>query len=301
VEDFAGQWLQFRGLESHEPDRKKFQQYTEYTRMSIAKETELFFANMIREDRPVTDLLDGKYTFLNQRLAEFYGVSGVKGAEFRKVDLTGTPRQGVLTQASALIMSSYANRTSPVLRGKWVLENILNAPPPPPPPDVPTLDEAAVGTTASLREQLEKHRANAVCASCHSRMDPLGFALENFDAIGQWRTKDGKFPIDASGQLPDGRKFEGAQGLESVLMAEPDAFARAMTEKMLTYALGRGLESYDRTTVNAIVAGMAKDGYRFSSLVLGIVNSLPFQQRRATPVKSAADREGEKPKNVPRG
>jgi hypothetical protein len=293
VEDFGGQWLQFRGLESHEPDRKKFQQYTEYTRMSIAKETELFFANMMREDRPVTDLLDGKYTFLNQRLAEFYGIPGVKGAEFRKVDLTGTDRQGVLTQASVLTISSYANRTSPVLRGKWVLENILNSPPPPPPPDVPTLDEAAVGTTASLREQLEKHRANAVCASCHSRMDPLGFALENYDAIGQRREKDGRFPIDASGQLPDGRKFEGAKGLSGVLMSDPNAFAKAMTEKMLTYGLGRGLEPYDRPAVNRIVAGMASDHYRFSSLVLGIVNSLPFQELRS------ADSKGIKPKNVP--
>lgn len=298
VQDFGGQWLQFRGLESHEPDRRKFQQYTEYTRMSIAKETELFFANLMQEDRPVTDLLDARYTFLNQRLAEFYGIPGVQGADFRKVDLTGTTRQGVLTQASVLTISSYANRTSPVLRGKWVLENMLNAPPPPPPPDVPQLDEAAVGSTASLRVQLEKHRANAVCASCHSRMDPLGFALENYDAIGQWRAKDGKFPIDASGQLPDGRRFEGAGGLSGVLMADPGAFAKAMTEKMLTYALGRGVEAYDKAAVTRIVAGMAADQYRFSSLVLGVVNSLPFQQRRA--VQSKPETTGEKQKNVPR-
>ena len=201
----------------------------------------------------------------------------MQGAEFRKVDLTGTNRQGVLTQASVLTMSSYANRTSPVLRGKWVLENILNAPPPPPPPGTPGLDEAAVGVSASLREQLEKHRANPVCASCHSRMDPLGFALENYDAIGQWRDKDGKFPIDASGQLPDGRKFAGANGLAAILMSDPNAFAKAMTEKMLIYALGRGLEAYDRPVVNQIVAGLAANQYRFSSLVLGIVNSVPFR------------------------
>ena len=213
----------------------------------------------MREDRPVTDLIDGKYTFLNQRLAEFYGVPGVQGAEFRKVDLTGTNREGVLTQASVLTMSSYANRTSPVLRGKWVLENILNAPPPPPPPGTPGLDEAAVGVSGSQREQLEQHRANPVCASCHSRMDPLGFALENYDAIGQWRDKDGKFPIDASGRLPDGRKFTGANGLAAILMSDPNAFAKAMTEKMLIYALGRGLEAYDRPVVNQIVAGTGRE------------------------------------------
>ena len=287
VDDFGGQWLQFRGLESHEPDRKKFQQYTEYTKMSTQKETELFLGYLMREDRPITDLIDAKYTFLNQRLAEFYGIPGVQGAEFRKVDLTGTNRQGVLTQASVLTMSSYANRTSPVLRGKWVLENILNTPPPPKPNGVPDLDEKAVGVSASLREQLEKHRANAVCASCHSRMDPLGFALENYDAIGQWRDKDGKFPIDASGQLPDGRKFVGAKGLTDILTSDPKVIAKAMTEKLLIYALGRGLESYDRPVVNQIVAGLAADQYRFSSLVLGIVNSVPFQERRAAPRTSS--------------
>jgi hypothetical protein len=180
-------------------------------------------------------------------------------------------------------MSSYANRTSPVLRGKWVLDNILNTPPPAKPNDVPSLDETAVGVSASLREQLQQHRANAVCASCHSRMDPLGFALENFDAIGQWRDKDGKFPIDASGELPDGRKFVGAKGLADILMSDPNAFAKAITEKLLIYALGRGLETYDRPAVNHIVAGLAANQYRFSSLVLGIVNSVPFEERRAVP------------------
>jgi hypothetical protein len=249
--------------------------------MSIQKETALFLEHLLHEDRPITDLIDGKYTFLNQRLAEFYRIPGVQGASFRKVDLTGTNRQGVLTQASVLTMSSYANRTSPVLRGKWVLENILNAPQPPPPPGTPGLDEAAVGVSASQREQLEQHRANAVCASCHSRMDPLGFALENYDAIGQWRDKDGKFPIDASGRLPDARQFTGANGLAAILMSDPNAFAKAMSEKMLIYALGRGLKAYDRPVVNQIVGGLAANQYRFSSLVLGIVNSVPFQERRA--------------------
>jgi hypothetical protein len=249
--------------------------------MSIAKETELCLEHLMREDRPITDLIDAKYSFLNQRLAEFYGIPGVQGSEFRKVDLTGTNRRGVLTQASVLTMSSYSNRTSPVLRGKWVLDNILNTPPPPRPDGVPDLDETAVGVSASLREQLQAHRANAVCASCHSRMDPLGFALENYDAIGQWRDKDGKFPIDASGQLPDGRKFAGANGLADILMSNPNGFAKSMTEKMLIYALGRGLETYDRSAVNQIVANLAANQYRFSSLVLGIVNSIPFQDRRA--------------------
>ncbi len=301
VDNFAGQWLQFRALESHEPDRKKFQEYTEYTRMSIQKETELFFQNLMREDRPVTELLNGNYTFLNERLANFYGIPGVTGPEFRKVDLTGTNRKGVLTQASILTVSSYANRTSPVIRGKWILENILNSPPPPPPPNVPSLDESAVGTTASLREQLEKHRANSVCASCHSRMDPLGFSLENYDAIGEYRTKDGKFPIDSSGQLPDGRKFQGASGLVDVLMSKPDAFTQAMTEKMLTYALGRGLESYDRPVVKQVVSRLAEKNYRFSALVWEVVNSLPFQERRATPANTVVrqSNKGDQTSHVP--
>lgn len=300
VDDFGGQWLQFRALESHEPERKRFQQYTEYTRMSMQKETELFFANIIREDRPITDFLNANYTFLNDRLADFYGIPGVKGAEFRKVDLTGTNRQGVLTQASVLTVSSYSNRTSPVIRGKWVLENILNSPPPPPPADL-NLNENDIGVTSSLREQLEKHRANAVCASCHSRMDPLGFALENYDAIGQWRTTDGKFPIDASGQLPDGRKFEGAKGLVDVLMFDPNAFAKATAEKMLTYALGRGLEPYDRPAVNKIVVKSATNRYRFSSFVLGVVTSLSFQERRAASAAAIAHQtqsKGERAQNV---
>ena len=196
------------------------------------------------------------YTFLNDRLAEFYGIPGVKGSEFRKVDISATPRRGVLTQASVLIASSYVNRTAPTIRGKWILENILNAPPPPP-PDVPSLDDSGVGKSVSLREQMEKHRANAVCASCHARMDPIGFALENYNAIGQWRDKDGKFPIDASGKMPDGRTFSGAPGLVKILSTNPQQFAKTITDKMLTYALGRGLESYDTPTVEKIAAQLA--------------------------------------------
>ncbi len=281
VDNFAGQWLELRRLESAVPDRDKFPQFEEYLRISMRKESELFLQNMMREDRPVLDLLNAKYTFLNQRLAEFYGIKGVEGPEFRKVDLTGTRRGGILTQASVLTVSSYATRTSPVLRGKWVLENLLNAPPPPPPPNVPPLEETKAGTSASLRQVMEAHRANALCASCHSKMDPLGFGLENFNAIGEWRDKDGQFPIDSSGVLPDGKTFQGSDQLKAILLQNKDAFASAITEKMLTYALGRGLERFDRPAVQQITGKLAAGDYKFSTLVTGIVESLPFQQRRS--------------------
>jgi hypothetical protein len=280
VEDFGGQWLRTRALESHTPDRTRFPEFTDYTRMSMRRETELFFAHVLREDRPVLDFLDASYTFLNQRLAEFYGVPGVKGHEFHKVDLTGSRRGGVWRHASVLTVSSYANRTSPVLRGKWVLETLLNAPPPPPPPDVPTLDEKDLGKSVSLREQLEKHRSNPTCASCHARMDPLGLALEHFDAIGRWRDKDGRLTIDASATLADGRTVAGPDGLAAILEADHAAFAECLAEKMLTYALGRGLDRSDRKTVKALAQRMAREDYRFSSLVLGIVRSEPFQTRK---------------------
>ncbi|HEX4795969.1 MAG TPA: DUF1592 domain-containing protein [Humisphaera sp.] len=283
VENFGGQWLLTRALESHVPDRAKFTEFTDYTRMSMKKETDLFFQSIISDDRSVLDFLDGNYTFLNQRLAEFYGIPGVKGQEFRKVDLAGTPRGGVLTQASVLTVSSYANRTSPVLRGKWILDNIVNSPPKPPPADVPNLDESTLGKSVSLREQLEKHRANATCAACHSRMDPLGFALEHFDAIGQWRETDGAAAIDDSGSLPDGRSFKGAAGLREILRADPDAFTDCFADKLLTYALGRGLEPFDRPTVRQITRKSAADNYRFSSVVLGIVESAPFQMQKDAP------------------
>jgi hypothetical protein len=228
----------------------------------------------------VTEFVDADYTFLNQRLAEFYGIAGVKGHEFRKVDLAGSRRGGVWRHASVLTVSSYPGRTSPVLRGKWILENLLNTPPPPPPPDVPVLNEKEVGKSVSLREHLEKHRSNAACASCHARMDPLGLALEHFDAIGRWREKDGRFPIDDSATLADGSAVKGPDGLAAVLGSDPRAFAGCLTEKMLIYALGRGLDRSDRRVVKAIVEQMAGENYRFSSLVLGIVQSEPFQTRR---------------------
>jgi hypothetical protein len=235
---------------------------------------------VVRQDLSILDFVDGNYSFINERLARFYNITGVAGPEFRKVDLSGSQRGGLLTQASVLTVSSYATRTSPVLRGKWILENLLNAAPPPPPPDVPNLDEAKIGQSASMRVQLEEHRKNPTCASCHARMDPLGFGLENFDAVGQWRTEDGKFPIDASGTLPDGRIFKGPQELRAILRTDRDAFAEALTEKLLTYALGRGLERYDRIAVKKISERLAAENYRFSALVLEIVKSLPFQMRR---------------------
>jgi mono/diheme cytochrome c family protein len=281
AEQFGGQWLQFRALESLTRDRDKFPEFEDYLRLSMRRETELFVETIIRSDRSVLDFINGRYSFLNERLARHYGIPNVVGPEFRQVDLTATPRGGVLTQGSVLAVSSYATRTSPVLRGKWVLDNLLNAPPPEPPADVPNLDETKIGTAASMREQLEEHRKNAICASCHRRMDPLGFGLENFDAVGAWRTMEGKFPIDASGQLPDGRRFSGPDELRTILSADRDAFARAITSKLLTYGLGRGLERYDTRTIKLIASRLPSYDYKFSGLVLEIVNSLPFQSRRS--------------------
>jgi hypothetical protein len=265
-------------------NRERYPDFDEYLRQSMRRETQTFVEHVIRDDRSILDFIDARYSYLNERLARHYGIEGVAGPEFRRVDLTGTPRGGVLTHASVLAVSSYATRTSPVLRGKWVLDNLLNAPPPDPPPDVPNLDEKQIGTTASLRVQLEQHRKDPICASCHRRMDPLGFGLENFDAIGAWRTSDGAFPIDAKGVLPGGHEFNGPEELRAVLAKQPDAFARCMTSKLMTYALGRGLERYDTRTVNAIAARLPASQYRFSALVIEIVNSLPFQARkRVTP------------------
>jgi len=288
VENFAGQWLELRNLDSARPDPERFPDFDEDLRNAMGQETRLFFETVIHEDRSILDFIDGKYTFLNERLAKYYGIPGVTGKEFRRVDLNSDERSGVLTQASVLTVSSYPTRTSPVLRGKWILENFLNDPPPPPPPGVPNLNEAAIGTTASLRQQLEQHRANPACAVCHTRMDPLGLGLENYDAVGRWRTKDGKFAVDATGTLPGGRTFRSPAELKEILKSDRDAFARCLTEKMLTYALGRGLERYDRPAVNLICRRLAAGEYRFSRLVLGIVQSSPFEMRH-----------GEAPGNTP--
>jgi len=281
VWNFGGQWLQFRALESVKPDLERFPEFDDYLRQSMRRETELLFESIVREDKSILDLLDAKYTFVNERLARHYGIPGVVGPEFRAISTAGLPRAGVLGHASVLTVSSYATRTSPVLRGKWILSNLLGAPPPDPPAGTPRLDEKSVGKNASLRQQLEAHRSDTTCSACHSRMDPLGFGLENYDAVGRWRDKDGGFAIDASGALPDGRSFKGPGELASLLQADREEFALAFTSKLLTYALGRGLERYDRATVRSIAAHAAEDEHRFSRVVLEIVKSLPFQSRRA--------------------
>ncbi len=294
VENFAGQWLQFKNIDVVRPDQQKFPVFDDALRLSMRRETELFLEHIVREDSSVLDLLDADYTFLNERLARFYGVPGIAGPEFRRVDVRNLNRGGgILAHASVLTVSSYSTRTSPVLRGKWILENLLNAPPPAPPPGVPPLDETKA-SSGTLRQQMEEHRKNPACASCHSRMDPLGFGLENFNAIGAWRTKDGAFPVDASGTLPDGRAFQSPAELKSLLQADRERFVKGMAERMLIYALGRGLERFDRPVVNAIAAQLPAANYKFSALVMGIVNSLPFQNRRPREVSRVAATIGEK-------
>ena len=280
IENFAGQWLELRNLDSIRPDPDEFPQFNAQLRKAMYTETEMFVTAVVREDRSILDFLNGKYTFLNERLAKFYGIHGVTGNEFRRVSLDGTERSGVITQASVLTVTSYPTRTSPVLRGKWILENVLNAPPPPPPPGVGSIDAQGGPLSGTMRQQMEKHRASPMCAGCHTRMDPLGFALENYNAVGQWRTHEGNFPIDASGTLPNGRKFDGPAELKSILASNKQAFAQCLTEKFMTYALGRGLEEYDRRAEDSITAALAAHDYRFSALINGIVNSAPFQMGR---------------------
>jgi hypothetical protein len=282
--NFAGQWLEIRNLDTAQPDPKKFPDWNAELRDAMKMETTLSFEHVLKEDRSIAEFLKSDYTFLNERLARFYGIDGVTGPEFRRVALATEQRGGLLSQASVLTVSSYPNRTSPVIRGKYVLGNILGAPPPPPPPDVPNLDEAAVTTAGSMRQQLEKHRTDAVCASCHARMDPLGFGLENYDAIGRWRATDGTFPVDSSGTLPDGRTFSGPAEMRAILIGQLPQFSRTLIEKMMTYALGRGLRSYDRQTVDRINQNIAAGDYRLQSMILQIVESLPFQSRRGEDV-----------------
>jgi hypothetical protein len=289
-ENFAGQWLETRSLDAVAPDRTRFPAWSRELGDAMRTETRLFFEAVLRENRSISDFIDGRFTFLNGRLARHYGIAGVDGPDFRRVDLTTDERSGVFTQASVLTVSSYPTRTSVVLRGKFLLENVLNAPPPPPPADVPALDDAPVGLARSLREQTEAHRAVPLCASCHVKMDPLGFALENYDAIGRWRREDGKLPLDVTGELPNGRRFTGPAELKALLKDSMPAFARSLAEKMLTYAIRRGVEPYDRLVVRDLVRQMAENDYRLQTLILGIVKSVPFQQRRGertAPVQEA--------------
>ncbi|MCY4511191.1 MAG: DUF1588 domain-containing protein, partial [Acidobacteria bacterium] len=251
-------------------------------RDAFGRETELFLEHQMRDDRPLVELLTADHTFLNERLARFYGLRNVYGAHFRRVQMPDPRRAGLLGHASILTVTSYATRTSPVVRGKYLLDNILGAPPPPPPPNVPALEETgAAGAGASIREQMEQHRQSPACASCHQRMDPLGFALENFDGIGQWRDRDGGAPIDASGLLPDGTAFTGPADFREALLERRGEFVRTVTEKLLTYALGRAVGAHDMPAVRRILGESASDDHRWSSLILGIVESRPFQMRRA--------------------
>jgi mono/diheme cytochrome c family protein len=281
VANFAGQWLHLRNVETVKPDPVVLP-FDEALRQAFLAETTLFVSSIFREDRSLLDLISADYTFLNQRLAEHYGIPRVYGSQFRRVTLTDANRRGLLGQGSVLTVTSYPNRTSVVQRGKWILENLLGTPPPPPPPDVPELKASHDGKALSMREQMQVHRANAVCAACHARMDPIGFALENYDAVGRWRTTDAGAPIDASGTLPDGTGFEGPAGLGQLFLTKyRDDFVRTATEKLLTYALGRGVEYYDYPAIRSIDREAARDNYRISSLILAIVKSTPFQMRRA--------------------
>jgi hypothetical protein len=283
VDNFAGQWLYLRNLDSAHPDMRLFAGFDDNLRQAFRKETELFFNSVAREDRSVLELLSANYTFLNQRLAEHYGVPNVYGSRFRRVTFPpDSPRGGLLGQGSVLTVTSYATRTSPVQRGKWILANLLGIPPPPPPATVPPLTEhEGVGKTVTMRERMAEHRANPACAGCHQLMDPVGFSLENYDAVGRWRTAEDGQRIDASGGLPDGGKFEGVAGLRRALLARPDVFARTFAEKLLTYALGRGVEWYDQPAIRRMENDARGADYRFSSFILGIVNSTPFQMRRS--------------------
>jgi len=282
VKSFAGQWLQLRSLERITPDRKNFPDFDADLRQSMLRETELFFETVLKEDRSILDFIDGRFTFVNGRLAKHYGIAGdFKGDTFRRIDLDGVQRSGVLTHASVLTITSNPTRTSPVLRGKYVLEEILGTPPPPAPPDVPELPEGDKGElVGSLRQRLEQHRSNAVCASCHQKMDPIGFGMENYDGIGKWRTMDGKHPVDPTGIMPTGEAFKTPAELKAMLLARKNEFARTLAEKMLTFALGRGLEYYDKCAVDDLVRALEYNDYRFSSLVTAIAQSDPFTKRR---------------------
>jgi mono/diheme cytochrome c family protein len=283
VKNFIGQYLYLRNIERILPDSGSFPNFDENLRPAMAKETELVVESTLREDRSVADLLTTDYTYLNQRLAEHYGIKGIYGNEFRRVALTDARRHGLLGQASILTVTSYPNRTAPTIRGKWVLLQILGTPPPPPPPNVPSLKDDATTKNLTMRERMELHRSNPTCAACHRLMDPLGFALENFDGLGQWRESIGTGgAIDASGVLPDGTKFDGPAGLRDVLVSKRDMFVETFTEQLLTYALGRGVEEYDRPVLRQIMREAHSEDYRWSSIILGIINSAPFQMRRVS-------------------
>jgi uncharacterized protein DUF1592/uncharacterized protein DUF1588/uncharacterized protein DUF1585/uncharacterized protein DUF1595 len=282
VSNFAGQWLQLRNVRSVQPNSDEFPDFDDNLRQAFRRETELLFGSLITEDRSVLDLLRADYTFVNERLAKHYGIPGIHGSRFRRVAVTEEARKGLLGQGSVLSVTSHAERTSPVLRGKWVLENLLSAAPPPPPPNVPSLNtEKTPGKPLTLREAMIQHRASPACAGCHARMDPIGFAMENFDAVGRWRERDGEQPIDATGVFPEGTKFDGIPGLKKELLRQPEQFVGTVTERLLMYAVGRNLQYYDAPTVRAVMREAAPADYTLASLVLGIVKSRPFLMREA--------------------
>jgi len=287
VANFAGQWLQLRNLRRVVPNSNEFPDFDDNLRQSMRRETELFFQSIIHEDRSLLDLLTADYTFVNERLARHYGIPNVYGSHFRRVTLTDDARRGLLGKGAVLTVTSHVDRTSPVVRGKWVLDNLLAAPVPPMPSNVPPLNEDPNrgGRILTMRERMEEHRRNPACAQCHKIMDPIGLSMENFDAVGAWRMRDGDSvtgpgtPIDAQGELLDGTKINGVVTLRQALLRQPDLFVGTVTEKLMIYALGRGLQPYDMPSVRAIVRETAPNNYRFSSIVMGIVNSTPFQKR----------------------
>jgi Protein of unknown function (DUF1592)/Protein of unknown function (DUF1588)/Protein of unknown function (DUF1587)/Protein of unknown function (DUF1585)/Protein of unknown function (DUF1595)/Planctomycete cytochrome C len=299
VSNFAGQWLQLRNLRNVQPNTDIFPDFDDNLRQSFRRETELLFESVVQEDRSVLDLLTADYTFVNERLARHYGIPEIYGSRFRRVNITDDARRGLLGQGSILALTSHAERTSPVVRGKWILENILGQAVPPPPPGVPPLKGNQENQKPrTMREQMAEHRANPVCASCHKTMDSIGFAMENFNAVGAWRSTDAGNPIDASGVLADGTKIDGVVSLRQALVSRPELFAGTVTEKLLIYALGRGLDYRDMPTLRAILRDASRDNYRFSTLVLGVVHCAPFQMRAAshpsdaTPIQSAENRKG---------
>ncbi|HEX5000318.1 MAG TPA: DUF1592 domain-containing protein [Terriglobia bacterium] len=281
VTNFAGQWLQIRNLRSATPDKNDFPNYDDTLRLAFERELELFVGSVIHENRSVPELLTADYTFVNERLALHYGIPFVFGSQFRRVSGIDENRRGLLGKGGILMLTSHADRTSPVVRGKWVLDNLVGSPPPPPPPNVPPLSETPGAQPLTMRARMEQHRANPVCANCHKLMDPIGLALENFDGVGAWRDNDNGQPVDTAGQLSDGTKIEGVTGLRDALAKRPEVFVETVVRKLLTYALGRGLEPADMPAVRAIVRQSERDAYRFGSLVEGVVNSTPFRMRKA--------------------
>ena len=284
ITNFASQWLHLRNLDSMTPDMRIFPDFDDNLRQAFRQETEMLVDSVIRENRSVLDLLRANYTFVNERLAKHYGIPNVYGSRFRRIEFgEDGVRGGLLRQGSILLVTSYPTRTSPVIRGKWILDNVLGVPPPPPPADVPALENVKMAKkTATIRERLSEHRANPSCAGCHRLMDPVGFALENYDAVGRWRTVDAGETIDASGTFFDGTEFRGVADLQKAILAHPEFFVTTLSEKLLTFAIGRGVDHYDAPAIRKIVRDAGGDDYRFSSIVMGIVNSMPFRMRKTS-------------------